>query len=88
MLHQSGTRSFLGLSDDQAVGDSPAFTTLDFAVGGSKGNASIELFIQNAFDTRGQLTHNIFTAPSTSGQYYRIYPIKPQYFGIKFGQKF
>ena len=88
VLHQSGTRSFLGLSDDQAVGDSPAFTTLDFAVGGSKGNASIELFIQNAFDTRGQLTHNIFTAPSTSGQYYRIYPIKPQYFGIKFGQKF
>ncbi len=36
----------------------------------------------------GSLSHNIFTAPSTSGQYYRIYPVKPQYFGIKLGQKF
>ena len=88
VLHQSGARSFLGLSDDQAVGDSGGFTTVDFAVGGSKGNVSVDLFIQNAFDTRGELSHNIFTAPSTSGQYYRIYPIKPQYFGIKFGQKF
>ena len=88
MLHQSGARSFLGLSDDASVGDSGAFSTVDFAAGGTKGGTTFELFIENAFDERGSLSHNIFTAPSTSGQYYRIYPVKPQYFGIKLGQKF
>ncbi len=88
VLHQSGSRSFLGVNDNLAVGNSAGFTTFDFSAGATKGHSSIELFIQNAFDKRGELTHNVFTAPSTSGQYYRIFPIKPQYFGIKFGQKF
>ena len=76
------------MEDNEIVGNSPQFTTFDFAVGGSKNGTSVELFIQNAFDKRGQLTHNVFTAPSTSGQFYRIYPVKPQFFGIKFGHKF
>ncbi|MDE2434921.1 MAG: TonB-dependent receptor [Sphingomonadales bacterium] len=88
MLHQSSSTSLLGTSDNAIVGNSLGFSTFDFAAGGSKGNTSVELFIQNAFDKRGSLSHNVFTAPSTSGQFYRIYPIKPQYFGIKLGQKF
>jgi outer membrane receptor protein involved in Fe transport len=87
-LHQSSSSSFLGVEDNAIVGNSPQFTTFDFAVGGSKNGTSVELFIQNAFDKRGQLTHNVFTAPSTSGQFYRIYPVKPQFFGIKLGHKF
>ncbi len=87
-LHQSSSSSFLGVNDNAIVGDSPGFTTFDFSVGGSKNGTSVELFIQNAFDKRGQLTHNVFTAPSTSGQFYRVYPVKPQFFGIKLGQKF
>jgi iron complex outermembrane recepter protein len=88
MMHQSSSASFLDVADNALVGDSPQFSTFDFSVGGKKGLTSVEVFIQNAFDERGSLSHNVFTAPSTSGQYYRIYPIKPQYFGIKFGRKF
>ena len=88
MLHQSLSSSFLSVADNDAVGNSPGFSTFDFSVGGSKGKSSVELFIQNAFDERGQLSHNIFTSPAVSGQYYRVYPIKPQYFGVKLSQKF
>ena len=87
-LYQSTASSFLGVQDNAIVGDSPGFSTFDFAIGGSKNGTSMEFFVQNAFDERGQLTHNVFTAPTTSGQYYRIYPIKPQYFGVKLGKKF
>jgi outer membrane receptor protein involved in Fe transport len=87
-LHQSSSSSFLSVSDNAVVGNSAPFSTFDFAIGGSKGATSVELFIQNAFNERGSLSHNVFTTPSTSGQYYRIYPTKPQYFGIKVGRKF
>jgi iron complex outermembrane recepter protein len=88
VLRQSSSTSLLGASDNAILGNSAGFSTFDFAVGGTKGGTSLELFIQNAFDERGSLSHNVFTAPSTSGQYYRIYPIKPQYFGIKLSQKY
>ena len=48
----------------------------------------IEGFIQNAFDKRGQLSRNTACATSYCGQYYRIYPIKPQFFGVRLGQDF
>jgi len=49
---------------------------------------SFELFIQNAFDKRGILSKNTVCAPSLCGPYARLYPIKPQFFGLKVGQKF
>ncbi|EGD58260.1 TonB-dependent receptor [Novosphingobium nitrogenifigens DSM 19370] len=85
---QTDSTSMLSVSDNQLLGNSQGFTTADFSVGGKSGDYSVQLFIQNAFDTRGSLSHNVFTAASTSGQYYRIYPIKPQYFGLKIGRKF
>ncbi|WP_242126675.1 TonB-dependent receptor [Sphingobium sp. Sx8-8] len=88
VLRQSSSTSFLSVEDNATVGNSGGFTTADFAIGGSKNGTSVELFIQNAFDERGSLSHNVFTAPTTSGQFYRIYPVKPQYFGIKVGRKF
>ena len=86
--HQSGTRSYLGTSEDQALGDTVAFSTADFSIGGTIDNKTVSLFIQNAFDERGELSRNTECAPVTCGAYSRVYPIKPQYFGIKVGQKF
>jgi outer membrane receptor protein involved in Fe transport len=88
VLHQSLSTSFLGTADNNAVGNSPGFTTFDFSAGISRGGSSIEMFIQNAFDERGSLSHNVFTVPLFSGQYYRILPIKPQYFGVKLSKIF
>jgi outer membrane receptor protein involved in Fe transport len=89
VLDQTSNRSFLGDADNTAVGgNSPGFSTVDFSVGGKLNKSSLELYVQNAFDERGQLTHNVFTAPASSGQYYRVYPVKPQYFGVRFSQSF
>jgi iron complex outermembrane receptor protein len=89
MLYQSSTRSFLLDEDYAAVGRLPGFATFDFSVGAKlSNNMVLEAFIQNAFDKRGQLSRNTSCATSYCGPYYRIYPIKPQIFGIKLGQKF
>jgi len=88
VLHQTDTTSYLGPFEAAILEDTPPFTTVDFSAGTKIGHISLEAFIQNAFDERGQLSHNSFCAPVYCGQYYRIYPIKPQLFGIKVAQRF
>lgn len=86
--HQSGTTSYLTPDGNAALGNTGQFTTVDFSAGYRFDNFSIEAFIQNAFDERGILSKNITCAPSLCAPYARLYPTKPQYFGIKFGQRF
>lgn len=86
--HQSGTTSYLTPDGNAALGNTDQFTTVDFSAGYRFANFSIEAFIQNAFDERGILSKNITCAPSLCAPYARLYPTKPQYFGIKFGQRF
>ena len=86
--HQSGTRTFLTDSEFDAIGATKQFTTMDFSVGGNYGNMTFQLYIQNAFDKRGELSRNTACVPSYCGTDYRVYPIKPQLFGVRFGQKF
>jgi len=88
MLYQSSTRSYLGVVEGTLLGDTPSFTTFDFSLGGKLRNMSFEFFVQNAFDKRGQLSRNTVCSPIYCGPYARIYPVKPQQFGIRFGQKF
>jgi outer membrane receptor protein involved in Fe transport len=86
--YQSGTRPFLLDQEVAVVGYTEGFTTADFSAGVNFDGFSIEAFIQNAFDERGQLSRNTACAPTYCGPYYRVYPVKPQYFGLKFGQRF
>ena len=86
--HQSGTTQYLTTAGEAEIGGTKGFTTFDFSGGLTFANWSASLFIQNAFDKRGILSKNLVCAPSLCGQYDRLYPIKPQYFGIRLGQKF
>lgn len=88
MNHQGGTRSFLTDDDFAAVGPTRAFTTFDFSAGTNFGNWSVEAFIQNAFDKRGQLSLNTACSTTICGAFSRVYPVKPQIFGLKLGTKF
>jgi iron complex outermembrane recepter protein len=88
VLHQGGTRSYLTDGEFAALGPTRQFTTFDFSVGTKFGDFSVEAFIQNAFDKRGILTINTVCVPSICGGGSRSFPIKPQIFGLKFGQKF
>ena len=98
MNTQTNATSLLGVGDNAVFGNSPGFTTADFSVGGKTGKYTFQLFIQNAFDKRGSLSHNAqigpanfentYPAGSSSAHFTRTYPIKPQYFGLKVGTKF
>ena len=86
--HQGGTRSFLSDAEFADVGPTEPFTTVDFSLGINSANWRIEAFIQNAFDERGQLSRNTACATSFCGIYARIYPTRPQLFGIRTGYDF
>jgi iron complex outermembrane recepter protein len=88
VLTQGGVRNFLGLADNDAVGNTKGFTTFDFSGGIKFGELSFEAFLQNAFDKRGILSRNTFCAPVYCGANARSYPVKPQLFGIKVSQRF
>lgn len=86
--HQSGSRTYLEPGQDSQIGDLPAFTTYDFSLGTGMHNWNLEFFVQNAFDDHGILGRNPQCVVGDCYAMARIYPVKPQYFGVKFGQKF
>jgi outer membrane receptor protein involved in Fe transport len=89
MLHQSSSTSFLRTRDNNAIGNVAPFTTFDFSFGGKMwGDSTFEFFIQNAFDERGLLSRNSQCVLLVCLQNGRAYPVTPQRFGVKFGQKF
>lgn len=86
--HQSSTTSYVTTVGEQELGPNAGFTTADFSVGLARGNLTYEAFIQNAFDARGVLSKNTVCVVSVCGGYARDYVTKPQFFGIKIGQRF
>jgi iron complex outermembrane recepter protein len=90
VFHQADVRNALQDDSAAAIGDSPAFTTFDLSAGISRDNWQLQAFIQNVFDERGELGRvtqcNDFEGYCQA--HARVYPIKPQFFGIKFSQNF
>lgn len=66
----------------------PGFTSFDFSAGVRKDSWTFDVFLQNAFDKRGELTRNTFCSITFCSGSSRTFPIKPQFFGIRFGQDF
>jgi len=96
-LYQTGATQDLNVSDNNllvcggAVGKAcrtPGFVSFDFSGGIKKGNWTLDLFIQNAFDKRGELTRNTFCSITFCSESSRTFTIRPQFMGIRFGQKF
>jgi iron complex outermembrane receptor protein len=76
-----------GVIRDQ-YGFTKGFATFDFSAGIKIGDISVEAFIENAFDKRGILSKSASCGLSECNFAARLYPIKPQLFGVKFGQRF
>jgi len=87
-FHQSSSRADLRIEQDTAEGNLPHFTTVDLSLGAAKDNWTLQAYINNAFDERGALGRTAACATANCYYNYREYAIKPQNFGIKFGQKF
>jgi hypothetical protein len=88
VFHQSGSTSDLSLANDEALGDTNGFTTLNFSAGMAVGKYTFELFIENARDDRGILSKNTFCSIQECAGSSRSFPVKPQYFGLKAGYKY
>ncbi|PZQ60836.1 MAG: TonB-dependent receptor [Sphingomonas taxi] len=102
-LYQTGATQDLNVSDNNLLVcpetaeentdagrscSTKGFVSFDFSAGISRDNWSLTLFLQNAFDKRGQLTTNTFCSITFCSGSSRIFPNKPQFFGLRFGQKF
>ncbi len=82
-------------ADIANLGTMPGYATADFSIGAEHDRSTIELFVKNAFDERGQV--NRFTpcttavcAPAYPGVPPAVYivPVQPMTVGIRLGQKF
>ena len=89
-FHQSYVTNDLNTYTAAAMGNSPQFTTVDLSGGFGRDNWQLEGFIQNAFDERGELgrVSECNDVSNYCNNHARVYPIKPQFFGIKFSQHF
>ncbi|CAM5338397.1 Outer membrane receptor protein involved in Fe transport OS=Sphingobium scionense OX=1404341 GN=GGQ90_003551 PE=3 SV=1 [Sphingobium scionense] len=87
-LYQTGATQDLNVESNELLGNTKGFVSFDFSGGIKKDNWSVTLFLQNAFDKRGQLTKNTFCSIDFCSGSSRTFTIKPQFFGIRFGQKF
>jgi len=90
LFHQSSSTFGLEAIHNLHVGDTPGFSTLDLSAGISRNHWNLQAFVQNVTDERGELGRfsqcNDFAF--YCNDHARVYPIKPQFFGIKFGQSF
>jgi iron complex outermembrane receptor protein len=83
--HQSSAGTDIRVVNNAITGQLAAFTTADFRFGYDWGSYTAELFVQNAFDVRGQLSRNVQCSVCT-----RTYVVTttPRTIGFKVGAKF
>lgn len=87
-LYQTGATQDLNVFNNSLLGNTSGFVSFDFSGGIKKDNWTLDFFIQNAFDKRGELTKNTFCSITFCSGSSRTFTIKPQFFGMRWGQKF
>ncbi len=87
-LYQTGATQDLNEFNNNLLGNTSGFVSFDFGAGLRKDNWTADIFIQNAFDRRGQLTRNTFCSISVCAGSSRTFPIRPQFFGLKLGYRY
>ncbi|THD77765.1 MAG: TonB-dependent receptor [Phenylobacterium sp.] len=95
VIYQTKNQVGLRTSDIQFLGTMPAYATADFSFGVEKDRTSLELYVKNAFDSRGQInrytpcTVNVCAAniPGIPQAVY-VVPVQPTTVGVRLGQKF
>jgi outer membrane receptor protein involved in Fe transport len=86
VAHQSSAASDIRLAKAAALGRLAPYTTGNLAVGAELKNFTFEVFAQNLWDERGQLTR--FQQCGACDQRPYIVPIRPRTIGLRAGAKF
>jgi iron complex outermembrane recepter protein len=87
MVAQTNVVPDIQQSNVQIIGNQPGYASFDFSAGIKRGTWETELFVQNAFDRRGESIRYTECAPTTCTLTY-VLPIAPRLIGISFGQRF
>jgi len=87
LVTQGNVIPALQVSDAQALGRQPAYSSFDFTTGLEHGHWSAELYLDNAFDERGEQSRYSACTPSVCTNTY-VWPIRPRSIGLTFNQKF
>ncbi len=85
LVYNGNVRPELLPADSAAVGKQDAYVTVDVSAGINYGNASLEVFLDNAFDERYEVNRYVQCVVCTAS--YAIIG-QPRTLGVKFGQKF
>jgi outer membrane receptor protein involved in Fe transport len=88
VVHEGERKSDLRLVQREILGDLPAYTTLDLSLGFGKDNWTLDFYVRNATDKRGEASRFAQCAETVCGEQTYILPIQPRIFGIKFSQNF
>lgn len=86
VAHQGSASSDIRIADAAALGRIKGFTTASFDVGAEFGNYTIELFVDNAFDERAQISRYEQCSVCTQRNY--VVVSTPRTIGLKVGTKF
>jgi outer membrane receptor protein involved in Fe transport len=86
--YQSEVDPSLRVADNAVLGTQGEFTAADFTAGLTGGGWTIEAFILNAFDERGELLRYTNCNTAVCGNQVFIVPIRPQTIGLRVGQRF
>ncbi len=102
--HEGKRSSDLRVFQGGLIGDLPAYSTFDFATGIKKNDWSLDFFVKNVFDKRGQLSRFFQCREDICGNAVSptVYPVPPEYangqvyflsnqprtYGIRFSQEF
>lgn len=87
-LYQTGATQDLNVALNNLLGNTSGFISFDFAAGVRKDKWTFDVYIQNAFDRRGELTRNTFCSISICSDSSRTFTIRPQFFGMRAGYRF
>ena len=87
-VHQGGRTTDLRTAEREKLGDLKSYTLTDLSAGFRKSNWSLDLFLNNAFNTRAQLARFAECATLVCGNEPYTVTAQPRTFGVRFSQDF
>ena len=70
------------------LGEMPSYTAFDASFGFGKNNWTVDIFLNNAFDERGQGSRFAQCREPVCGEQVYVVPIRPRTFGVRWTQTF
>ena len=88
LVYEGERTSDLRTLERDILGDLDSYTTFDASFGFGKDNWTVDLFLNNAFDERGQVSRFAQCREPVCGEQVYVVPIRPRMFGVRWTQTF